>query len=381
MKKIVIIGSGMAGYSLAREFRKRDQDTELLIITNDDGSSYSKPMLSNALAKNKTAETLVMANAEKMANDLNATIWTETTVTSIDSDKQLVTTDKQTCQYDELVLASGAYSIRAPIGGNASDDVITVNNLNDYSQFRNKLELGKRIVIIGAGLIGCEFANDLSTLETEISIIDLAPQPLGRLLSPHASETLKQKLSALGINWHLDTVVTDVNHADNGLLINLKNGETIEADIVLSAIGLRADLSLAKATGIETDRGIKVDRHLRSSNKSIYALGDCAQVEDLNLPFVMPLMNSARALAATLAGEETAVSYPAMPVVVKTPCYPIVVCPPPRPTEGDWEEEISEEGVRATFKDKSGQALGFVLTGDLTKERMAMGKLMPDWLG
>jgi len=380
MNKIVIIGSGMGGYSLAREFRKRNQDTELLIITRDDGSSYSKPMLSNALAKNKAADELVMANAEKMAKDLNATIWTETTVTDIDSDKHLVTTDKQTTQYDQLVLAYGAYSIRAPIDGNASEDVITVNNLDDYREFRNKLDSGKRVAIIGAGLIGCEFANDLSTLDTEISIIDLAPQPLGRLLSPHASDILKQKLSSLGISWQLDTVVTDINHADNGLLINLKNGQTIEADIVLSAIGLRADLSLAEKANIDTDRGIKVDRLLRSSNESIYALGDCAQVEDLNLPFVMPLMNSARALAATLAGEETAVSYPAMPVVVKTPCYPIVVCPPPRRTEGDWEEEISEDGVRATFIDNKGQALGFVLTGNLTKERMAMGKLMPDWL-
>jgi len=380
MGKLVIIGSGQAGYTLAREFRKRDTESRLLIITQDDGSSYSKPMLSNALSKDKTPETLIMASAEKMATDLDAEIWTNTLVTDIDSTEKIVTTDQQSSHYDQLVLANGAYSIRAPIKGNASDDILTVNNLADYRAFRSHLEKGKRVVIIGAGLIGCEFANDLSTISSDISIIDLASQPLGRLLTPHAAETLKQKLSDLGASWYLDNAVSEVNKGGNGLAVTLKDGTNLQADIVLSAIGLRADLQLAEKLKLETDRGIKVDRFLRSNNEHIYALGDCAQVEDLNLPFVMPLMNCARALAATLAGEETAVSYPAMPVVVKTPCYPIVVCPPPRPVEGNWEEEVTDSGVRSMFKDASGQPIGFVLTGDLTKERLAMSKLIPDWL-
>ncbi|NOY66913.1 MAG: FAD-dependent oxidoreductase [Gammaproteobacteria bacterium] len=380
MGKLVIIGSGMAGYTLAREFRKRDQDTELLIITNDDGHSYSKPMLSNAFDKNKTPDTLIMASAEKMADDLAATIWTNTNVTDINETDRIVITDQESVQYDKLVLANGAYSIRAPVSGSAADAIITVNNLSDYRTFRSHINDTTRIVIIGAGLIGCEFANDLSNIDSHISLVDLSDQPLGRLLSPHAAETLKQKLSSLGINWYLNNSVTEVNHKDDYFSVTLADGTNLDADIVLSAIGLRADLQLADKADIETERGIKVNRFLRSSNEHIYALGDCAQVDGLNLPFVTPLMNSARALAATLSGEETAVKYPAMPVVVKTPCYPIVVCPPPRPVDGDWEEEIHEGDVRSTFKDTNGRAIGFVLTGDLTKERMAMGKLMPDWL-
>jgi len=380
MSRLVIIGTGLAGYTLAREFRKRDQDTELTIITRDDGSSYSKPMLSNALEKGKSADTLVMANAEKMATDLNARILTRTDVANIDTTENNVTTDKQTIPYDQLVLANGAYTISAPIGGNASEQIISVNNLDDYRIFRSQLEIGKRVVIIGAGLIGCEFANDLSSIGAEISIVDLAEQALGRLLPTTAADTLKEKLSALGVTWQLDNAVTEVNKGDDGLVVSLKDGTTLNADIVLSAIGLRADLTLAETAGIDTGRGIMVDRFLRSSNEHIYALGDCAQVEDLHLPFVMPLMNAARALAATLSGEQTAVNYPAMPVVVKTPCYPIIVCPPPRPVEGAWDEEQTDGGVRATYKDADNKVLGFVLTGDLTRERMAMSKLVDDWL-
>ena len=103
-------------------------------------------------------------------------------------------------------------------------------------------------------------------------------------------------------------------------------------------------------------------------------------MDDLTLPFVMPLMNSARALAATLAGEATKVKYPAMPVALKTPCYPTVVCPAPRREEGEWELDISETGIKALYKDEKGCLLGFTLTGDCVSEKAALAKKLPDWL-
>jgi rubredoxin-NAD+ reductase len=381
MNKIIIIGTGLAGYTLARELRKRDQQAELLLITHDDGSSYSKPMLSNALDKGKTADTLVMADAEKMATDLNADIWTRTTVTEIDADKRQIKCDRGTVDYQHLVLAIGASPIKIPFAGDAADQILSVNSLEDYRVFRQALEKARRVLIIGAGLIGCEFANDLSTTAGTIDIVDLAPQPLGRLLPEQAAHELQSKLTAAGINWHLNNAVSAVHHADNALSVELKDGSQIETDVVLSAIGLRANTGMAAAAGLDTERGIKVDRYLQTSQQDIHALGDCAQVDDLHLPFVMPLMNAARALAATLSGDKTSVSYPAMPVVVKTPLYPIVVCPPPRPVDGAWHEEVTDQGIRAWFKDDNGNSLGFALTGDLVKERMAMSKEIPDWLG
>lgn len=143
---------------------------------------------------------------------------------------------------------------------------------------------------------------------------------------------------------------------------------------------MRPGLELAEAAGLETDRGIKVDCYMQTSDKDIYALGDCAQINDLTLPFVMPLMTSARALAATLTGDETAVRYPAMPVVVKTPCYPTVVCPVPRRIDGEWDVEINEQGVCGLFKDNAGNILGFVLMGERVAEKTALAKQIPDWL-
>ena len=384
MTKLVIIGTGIAGYTLAREFRRRDQETELLLITRDDGNSYSKPMLSNALSKNKHADELVMANPDKMATDLKAEIWNNTQVINIDASAHTLEVErnskKETVHYDQLVLANGANTINAPIKGDAAKRILSVNDLEDYRQFRNELEKGKRIVIIGAGMIGCEFANDLSHVDAQISIVDLAPQALGFMLPEQAAALLQEKLTEQGVQWHLGNSVTHVEHDQSALLVTLKDGTKIISDIVLSAIGLRPSLTLAKTAGLETERGIKVDRYMQTSDKKIYALGDCAQVDDLTLPFVMPLMTCARALAATLAGEETAVRYPAMPVALKTPCYPTVVCPVPRPIEGEWDVEINEQGVRGLFKDSSNNVLGFVLMGDRITEKTALAKEIPDWL-
>ena len=384
MTKLIIIGTGIAGYTLAREFRRRDKETELLLITRDDGNSYSKPMLSNALNKDKDADSLVMASPEKMATDLNAEIFNHTHVLNINAEEKTIEIErdskKETISYDALVLANGANTINAPIEGDAAHRVLSINDLTDYRRFRGELEKGKRIVIIGAGMIGCEFANDLSNIDAEISVVDLSPQALGLFLPEQASTFLQEKLSELGVSWFLDNSVTHVEHLDSELMVTLKDKTKISADIVLSAIGLRPSLDLAKTTGLDIERGIKVDRYLRTSNEHIYALGDCAQVDDLTLPFIMPLMTSARALAATLAGEETAVKYPAMPVALKTPCYPTVVCPPPRRVDGEWDVDINEQGVRALFKDTENNILGFALTDERISEKTALAKEIPDWL-
>lgn len=384
MSKLVIIGTGMAGYTLAREFRKRDQETELVLISRDDGNSYSKPMLSNALSKNKNADELVVANSEKMTTDLNAKIFSNTHVVKIDTEAHTIDIENnentETINYDQLVLANGANTINAPIEGNAAERVLSVNDLDDYRKFRNELDKGKRIVIIGAGMIGCEFANDLSHVDAEVTIVDLSPQALGLMIPEQAATLLQEKLTEQGVKWHFGNSVTHVEDNQSALMVTLKDNSKIECDIVLSAIGLRPNITLAAAAGIETERGVRVNRFMQTSDKDIYALGDCAQVEDLTLPFVMPLMTCARALAATLAGEETAVRYPAMPVALKTPCYPTVVCPAPRRIDGDWDVEINDEGVCGLFKDKKGNVLGFVLTGDRIKEKVTLVKTIPDWL-
>ena len=377
MHPIVIIGSGLAGYNLARELRKLDRETPLLILSADGGQFYSKPTLSNALASNKTPAAIPLNTAEQMAAQLGATIRTRTRVTALDVAARQIRIGEETVSYSKLVLALGADQVQLPLAGNAADAVMTVNGLDDYTRFRAALEGKRRIAIIGAGLIGCEFSNDLAGAGYSVHTIDIAGQPLPRLLPAAGAALLQEKLAALGVNWHLGTSVKSIDHDGDALRITLANGDTIAADLVLSAIGLKPKLDLAQAAGLKIRRGIVVDRYLATSAQDVYALGDCAEVEGLVLPFVMPIMHAARALAATLAGQCSAVAYPAMPVLVKTPSCPTIVAPPANGAIGEWLIERGEDSVKSLFIDGAGKLLGFALNGAATAERAKLARELP----
>jgi rubredoxin-NAD+ reductase len=377
MNPIVIVGTGLAGYTLARELRKLDSEHPLVLVTSSDGAFYSKPMLSNALAKGKDAAGLVSSDAAHMAQQLKARVLTRTRVEAIEPGAHRVHLDGETIDYSRLVLAVGALPIRLPTGGNGADQVLAVNDLDDYARFRQRLEGANRVAIIGPGLIGCEFANDLAASGRDVTVIGPDQAPLGRLLPPQAGQALHAGLAKAGVDWHLQTQVRRIDRSDRDLRLSLGSGVSLAADLVLSAVGLQPATDLAASANLAVGRGIQVDRLLLTSAPDVYAIGDCAEVEGLVLPYVMPIMHAARALARTLSGEATALTYPAMPVVVKTPDYPVVVAPPAPQAGGSWREEALADGVRGRFVSADGRLLGFALTGGAVAEKQALTKQLP----
>lgn len=380
MKPLVIIGTGLAGYNLAKEFRKLDQERELIMITTDDGHNYSKPMLSTGFTKAKTAAELSMGDAVKMSEQLNANIKTFCEVTTVNTEAQTIELNGESLSYGDLVFAQGAEVFRPPMEGNGHEGVYSINNLMDYAKFREVIAGKKKILIIGAGLIGCEFANDLSHGGYQVEVVDPVTRPLQMLIPEQASAAVKAGLESLGVKFHFGVFAKSVHKTANGYALELSDGKQIEGDIVLSAVGLRPRIQLAKAAGIEVNRGIKTNRFLETSAKHVYALGDCAEVDGHVLLFVLPLMACARSLAKTLSGEATAISYPAMPVAIKTPVCPVVSAPPALGAQGTWQEEVDGAHVTAKFVDASGKLLGFALTGDATKQKMILQKELPDLL-
>ena len=374
---IVIIGSGLAGYTVIRELRKLDKAIPITLVTREPGYFYSKPMLSTALASKKSAEQLQTTSTEGMATQLEITIVGDAVVSAIDTVSQTIETSKGSIAYGKLVLGLGSDQIRLPLQGNAANEVITVNDLEEYAQFRQAIEGKKRITILGAGLIGCEFANDLVLGSYEVDVIDLAPQALGRLLPEAAAQALQSKLSEAGVRWHFATTVQSIDRNGDSLSITLANGSVISSDVFLSAVGLRPRLDLAKAAGILTGIGITVNRQLETSAKNVYAIGDCAEVDGLVLPYVMPIMQAARTLAPNLLGQALALTYPAMPVMVKTPALPTIVSPPAKGAVGDWKVNSMEDGLEARFESSDGKLLGFALLGAATAQRGALTKELP----
>ncbi|MGA7802043.1 MAG: FAD-dependent oxidoreductase [Gammaproteobacteria bacterium] len=381
MNPIVIVGTGLAGYTVARELRKLDQSAPVTMITADDGRFYAKPNLSNGYGLGKQAHELAMNDAQTMAHQLNATVYTGARVEAIEPQQHCLVLAERTQPYDRLVLALGADPIRLALEGTGTDAILSVNDLQDYARFRAAMADKRRLVILGAGLIGCEFANDLQAAGVTVSVIDPADEPLARLAPPPVGRALREGLAAIGVDWHMGTVARHVDRHDTGVRVSLADGTELEADVVLSAVGLRPRVALAQAAGLVTERGIVVDRLLRTSAADVYGLGDCAEVAGLVLPFVMPIMHAARALAKSLAGTATEVRYPAMPVVVKTPSLPVVVAPPGAAATGRWQVETTVGGVRARFlAQDDGGLLGFALAGTAVAEKQALTKALPPTL-
>ena len=374
---VVIVGTGLAGYNLAREFRKLDSETPLLLITADDGRSYSKPMLSTGFGKNKEADGLSMAMPGAMAEQLNAQVRTHTRISGIDPGHKQLWIGDEAVPYRDLILAWGAQTVQVPVEGDAHDAIFPINDLEDYARFRAAAAGKRRALILGVGLIGCEFANDLIAGGYEVDLVAPCEQVMPTLLHPAAAAAVQAGLESLGARFHLGPVLTRLNRVADGLEAHLSDGSVITCDVVVSAIGLRPRIDLAAAAGIQVNRGIEVDRQLKTSHANIYALGDCAEVEGLNLLYVMPLMSCARALAQTLAGNPTQVSYGAMPITVKTPVCPLVVSPVPRGAEGVWTVEGQGADIKALCRDAEGKLLGYALTGEAVREKLALNKELP----
>ncbi len=429
MNPIIIIGAGLAAWTTVREFRKLDTTTPILMITADSGDFYAKPTLSNAFAQKKSPEQLVVTPAAKMVETQNVTLLAHTAVTAINPFVKTVTTAEASYDFSALVLATGAAPIRVSVEGNAADQVLSVNSLQDFGHFHQALNLAlengasrheislnssineskqmpemdvpfaaktpdaslvppvsaklPHVLIMGAGLIGCEFANDLINAGFSVSVVDPSTRPLTALLPEAASEQLRTSLEQLGVAWHFGTTVKAVNHAPVGeksrLQVTLSTGEVVAADVVLSAIGLRADTRLALAAGLSCERGILVDAALQTSAPHVYALGDAAQYASAGnstLPYVMPIMNAARALAATLAGKRTEVVFPIMPVAVKTPALPLLIASPSLGKTGLWESLEPGLWQHMGQDAHAGRLQGFVLSGGQTAKRAEQVKAL-----
>lgn len=370
---LVIVGTGMAGYHLVKALRNMQSEQRIVMFTSDDGSYYSKPQLSTGFSSDKQAKDMASASAEEMAGELDAEINIFSSINHIDTQtRSLTLADGGIRHYSQLVLATGASCIKPDIIGDAISKTHQVNNLLDYAKFRAVLRPSDHILVIGAGLIGCEYADDLTRAGFRVTVVDPMPGALATLLPEEASGVLTDNLRKAGITFNTGTKVLRLDHTAHGVLAILSNGQTIRADRVLCAIGIRPDLSLARHAGIRCNRGIEVGKDLQTSESNVFAIGDCAEVNGTVLPYIAPLTAQVRALSNTLTGERTEVSYGVMPVMVKTKLHPVVVHPAPA-VPGEWRIDCSDStGVKARYINDLGELVGYALTGKQCAENASL---------
>lgn len=380
---LVIIGSGLAGYQLATALRRLGDVRPILMLTQDGGEAYYKPFLSTALAKYQQAEALVQATAAVQAEKLQLTLRTQTPVKRIDPDNRVVVTaDGESVRYDKLVLATGAAPVmpqlEQPLPEGALQDA---NDLESYRRLRSELNPERPVVVLGGGLIGVEMAHDLLAGGFAVTLLARSNSLLPGLVPPVVAEPLVQTLQAAGLHLQMATAARRIEGEPGRWTVFTDQGQALAAGVILAATGLQPRIELAQAAGLVTRRGICVNRQLQTSDPSIYALGDVAEVEGLNLMYVQPLMASAKVLAAHLQGDpEARLTLEPMPILVKTPRCPVVAALPPKGLAGQWQFKGDAEGVEGQYLGAQGQLLGFALSGKAVRQKAKLAHLLPPLL-
>ncbi|KLI72159.1 FAD-dependent oxidoreductase [Vibrio alginolyticus] len=360
---IVIIGSGHSGYQLAAALRAQSEKVPITVFTADDGALYSKPALSNALVMNKDGDALQSESALEWESRLNIRVYPHTRVEQIDRANSTLHTSIGKYAYSRLVLATGASPIEIPIEGDRSW-VMSVNDLVDYRRFRAELQDKKRIAILGDGLIGCEFANDLIESGYEVTVIGLGQWPMERLIPQQLGESLQSALADRGVQWALQDSITRIEpRSESSAVLHLNSGKQIEADLVLSAVGLKPNVSLAERAGLEVGRGIKVNQFGQTSDENIYSLGDCVETEQGWQPYIAPINQMIPSVAKSLLGDVAPISLTPTPVIVKTPILPLTIFPVAAEEQGQWYIETQADELTAAFYSPEGAMLGFALLG------------------
>ncbi len=285
--KYIIIGAVAGGASTAARLRRMDEKADILIFEKGEYISYANCGLPYYIGNViKDRNQLFVQTAASFNQRFNIDVRVMTEVTAIDPLQKIITAKNQITgevyseSYDKLVLSPGAEPMRPPLPGILSEGIFTLRNVNDTDYIKSFIEekQAKKAVVMGAGFIGLEMAENLHHLGLDITIIEMGNQILAPLDFPVAA-LVQQQIRSKGVDLRLNTPVAGFENEKDQLKVLLKNGEAIDADLVILSIGVRPDTKLAKQAGLKTGdaKGIWVNEYLQTSDPSIYAVGDAIE--------------------------------------------------------------------------------------------------------
>lgn len=323
---VVIVGAGRAGWQVAEALRALDADLPLTLVSNCAGDRYDKPLLSVALARALAPGSLAKETGPAAAERLNVRLLAHTQAVRICPDTRTLRTTRGNLRYDQLVLAHGALASLPP--ALPADLCWRINHLGAYQRLRAALgDSPKDVAIVGAGLIGCELANDLALGGHRITLLDVQAAPLARWPAERAGAPLLGAWKDLAIRFVGGVQVARLERVAGGYRLSTACGQRFAADQVIAAAGLQTPPRLAHSAGLDWDNGIAVDAAtLRTSDPRIHALGDCIAVNGQPSRYIEPIARQARAIAAVICGATAAPYEPRAAVVrVKTTSHPLTL--------------------------------------------------------
>ena len=299
----LILGGGAAGLNAAEAIRERNSTASIVMATNEEILPYSRPMLTKSMLGENNREQLLVHDAPWYEENRILTL-TGKTAERIDPEAREVTfSDGIRLKYDKLIYALGSECFIPPIPGHEKPQVIAIRRITDTEKVGALLPQTKHAVVIGGGVLGLEAAWELKKAGLEVTVLELAPQLMGRQLDAGAGEFLKDLIQNVGIAIHLNVKIEAIEGETDVTGVRLGDGTVIPAELVVVSAGVRANVGVAKDAGAEIGRAIKVNAFMETTIPSVYACGDCAEYEGINYAIWPQAVEMGRTAGANAAGD------------------------------------------------------------------------------
>lgn len=379
MYDYLIVGNGIAGLKAAEAIRKKDNETSIVIISEASQHTYWRTRLSELICKDFNEEDIYVKKCDWYDKNHIKEIF-NTRVEKLDlENKKAILEDGKELGYGKALIATGSHPFIPAIKNVDINGVFAIRSIEDLNKFRNHIEKNKRVVVIGGGLLGLEAAYSIKKAECEVLVVESFDHILAKQLDNELSEKLEAELNKAGIATKTGKNTIEILE-DNGKLcgIKLDDGEEIKANTVIIQAGVRNNLDLAKESGLEVERGIKVDATLKTSNENVYAAGDCVQLADTTIGLWTASMEMGQIAGANMAGDSKTYETPkpfSQLMIGNIKVFSAGF------NKGEGIEEIKKENGENIYKlfKKDGDFVGAILWKD-TKYQMDVKKIVFDKL-
>jgi nitrite reductase (NADH) large subunit len=277
MKRYVIVGDGVAGARASIKIRDTDPEGDIHIFTEEAYPFYYRVRFPELVAGDIKIKDIIIHTKEYYQNK-KISLHLEERVTGGDPQKREITTQLgKRYPYDQLLLATGGYAFVPPIKGVEKKGVFTLRSMNDAIGFMEFMPGVKQAILIGGGLVGLETGGALLKRGIKVAVIETNPRILPRQTDPGGAKILQEKMEKMGFSFFLTAQSDEIVGKDNVECLRLKDGRIVEGQMAIISAGVRSNLQLAKATGVETKDGILVNDRMETKSPGIYAAGDVAE--------------------------------------------------------------------------------------------------------
>jgi nitrite reductase (NADH) large subunit len=364
----VIVGNGVAGNAAAETIRRQDPAGVIHLFSREPHPFYYTPALPEFLAGTKEVNRLIIHPLD-WYRERNISFHPGVEITGGDAQARYVTDRQgQRYAYDRLLLATGSVSFVPPIPGADLPGVCTLRTLEDARRIKEMAAHSRQAVLIGGGLLGLEAGNGLRQAGLAVTVVEFFPRLLPRQLDEAAAAILQRRLEAMGFRFHLGATTQEILRADGGLMVVLKDGERLPADMVLISAGVRPEVSLARALGARVDKGVVVDDYLRTSLPEVYAAGDVAEHQGRLYGIWPAAQEQGRIAGVNMAGGQEAYTGTVPANTLKVVGIDLLSAGE-IDAEGKQEAVVSGDPTKGTYRKlvlKDNRLVGVILLGDLT---------------